>query len=299
MKPNLIILKKAFLFLLLFFNSRVNAQEPNGRFLEDTLAIGKTTQFELVFKHPSNINIFFPTDEKYFKPYGLINVQGFTTKTVNEISTDVVLYDLKSFEINRIQYLSLPVFISNGKDCTVVYSKVDSIFSLQKINDSRNVEAKSSLNFIKLDSVIDFPKILMVLGVILFGLFFIYLIFGRTINRYIKLFKLKRQHREFISSYEKLTKGEINEKKVSKALVLWKKHMQLLENKPFTTFTSKEINEELLEENLAEALKDFDMAIYANVLNIKMPDSMKVLKAIAYQTYKNRWEQLSSDLKQR
>ena len=291
-------MSKCIYCISMFITIATFGQLPVGQFKEKNIVIGKPISFILSYKHPKNQNIFFPTDPKLFEPFVLKNIIPITTFTQNGISTDSVVYEVTSFDVNQIQFLSLPVYTLNSKDCTAVFSVPDTVFCKQTIvSELSKIQPKSGMRFLKLPQIIDFPRATIGLFVLLIGFGFLYLLFGRTIRRYIRLFYLWSSHRDFEKSFDKLTLGTLNEDKIAGALVLWKKHLQMLEKRPFSSFTTKEINTRIQNPDLAEALRDIDTAIYGGVLGIKTPQAMLQLKSIAGEFYRNRWNKLSEELK--
>lgn len=49
---------------------------------------------------------------------------------------------------------------------------------------------------------------------------------------------------------------------IENAVILWKRYMEELEDKPFSTYTTKEIVEVMPNQQLAEALQHTDRIIY-------------------------------------
>ena len=85
----------------------------------------------------------------------------------------------------------------------------------------------------------------------------------------------------------------MNADNLGKALVLWKKHLQWLSKKPYSSYTTKEIIDQLPNERLEEALRGVDSAIYGGILSTQMPFAMNVLQEKAIEIYKNRRQELS------
>ena len=64
--------------------------------------------------------------------------------------------------------------------------------------------------------------------------------------------------------------------------------MERLENKPFATYTTREIVDNMPDEALAEALKNMDSIIYGQVISKNMAESLEVLKGGATRIYRNK-----------
>jgi hypothetical protein len=97
-----------------------------------------------------------------------------------------------------------------------------------------------------------------------------------------------REHASFRNAFDKLTNNDNSNQAVhtiENALILWKKYMELLEEKPFSTYTSKEILELIPNQQLAEALQHTDRIIYGQMSTSESARSTQVLAHIAKRLY--------------
>lgn len=270
-------------------------QKPQGKFIADSVEIGKPIDFVLSYRHLPTAEIFFPDTTYNFHPFELVRRNYFPTQTDSRGSVDSVVYTLVTFDIDKVQKLSLPVYVFNEQDCTAVYSSIDSVYLREMIKGSLDsLSLKTDTKFLHIEPQVNYPKLLgYILGIVAFvGL--IYLFFGKFIRKQYQLFLFSRRHNEFVSNYKKLVKGSLDDKNISKAVVLWKKHLEWLEKRPYTSYTTKEIIARLPNESLEEALKDVDTAIYGGILSTQMPFAMNVLLNTAVELYKKRREEISS-----
>ena len=76
---------------------------------------------------------------------------------------------------------------------------------------------------------------------------------------------------------------------------MWKEHLEWLEKRPYTSYTSKEIINRLPSESLEESLHDVDTAIYGGILSTQMPIAMNVLLNKAVELYRKRREELATN----
>ena len=116
-------------------------------------------------------------------------------------------------------------------------------------------------------------------------------IFGDGIKKWLRVFQLLQRDLDFSRNFNRLRRvssGKIPTVNLEKALVLWKKYMERLERKPFSSFTTKEIIDTLPDDRLAEALKAIDMAIYGGANANRAMDSLETLKNIANRSYLRR-----------
>lgn len=272
-------------------------QVPKGQFLSDSIKIGQPVQYALSFRHDAKADIFFP-DKKYnFAPFELVDSKFFPTSTNNKGSLDSIVYTLTSFEVDKVQKLSLPIYIRKTQDCTAVFASVDSVFLQEMIRSERNLKALAlykNTNIVHLEPQLNYPLIaiwtlaFLILGGIIFW------VFGKPITKQLNLYRFGRRYDEFLKLFQKLLKTSDQNKiqDIEKAVVLWKKYIERLENKPFTTFTTREILDNLKDNRLAGVLREVDATVYGGVLSEKTSESMNVLKDLATQLYQQHRQDL-------
>ena len=104
-------------------------------FSKIVLIIGDKVRMFLAAEYPSKLNILFPDSTHNFAPFEFEKRIYFPTKTTGEKSYDSVVYYLTTFEIDRFQALSLPVFQLNPMDCTVYFSRQDTILLTELVKN--------------------------------------------------------------------------------------------------------------------------------------------------------------------
>lgn len=281
--------------LLVIENSQ--AQKPVGKFQTDSIEIGRPIDYTLSYHHSPSAEVFFPDTTYNFYPFAIIRRNIFPTSTTNGVSVDSVVYTLVTFDITKNQKLGLPIYLLSKRDCTAVYSLSDSVFLKEMIKTSvDSLQLKTDTKLLPLSQQVNYPKILTYLLSLLGVFLIIYAIFGRFIRKQYRLFLFSRRHKDFQTNYKKFTRSTLDDVTIGKALVLWKKHLEWLEKRPYTSYTTKEIISRLPNERLEEALKEVDSAIYGGILSTQMPSSMEVLLEKAAELYKNRREELAASL---
>src|SRR6187551_2288953 len=122
------------LFLTLSFSlfacsTYVSAQDVKVRsgFFSDSVKIGEPSGFYLSATYPTHANILFPDSTFDFAPFEFERKKYFATETNDGRSYDSVVYYLSTFELDKIQTLSLPIFQLNPQDCTAFESNTDSV----------------------------------------------------------------------------------------------------------------------------------------------------------------------------
>src|SRR6187399_1721849 len=90
--------------------------------------IGKPVAFSLTASYPRDLQILFPDSAYNFAPYELESKEYFPTHTPDSLSYDSVVYYLTSYEVDSMQFMRLPVFVTHPGDCTEVWSPLDTIY---------------------------------------------------------------------------------------------------------------------------------------------------------------------------
>jgi hypothetical protein len=273
------------------------AQKPIGKFQTDSIELGRPIDYFLSYHHTPSAEVFFPDTTYSFYPFEIIRRNIFPTSTINGVSLDSVVYTLVTFDISKNQKLSLPIYLLSKRDCTAVYSLADSVFLKEMIKTSvDSLQLKTDTKLLPLSQQINYPKILTSLLSILGVVLIIYAFLGRFIRKQYRLFLFGRRHKDFQTNYKKYTRSTLDDQTIGKALVLWKKHLEWLEKRPYTSYTSKEIISRLPNEDLEEALREIDSAIYGGILSTQMPYSMNILLENAIELYKKRRKELAASL---
>ena len=88
----------------------------SGGFLSDSLKIGERTAFYLSARYKSDLTVLFPDSTFQFTPFEFQNKVYFPTRTEQGISHDSAVYYLTTFEVDRVQYLDLPLYVILPQD---------------------------------------------------------------------------------------------------------------------------------------------------------------------------------------
>lgn len=273
------------------------AQKPVGRFLTDSVEIGRPFYFTLSYHHDPSLEVFFPDTTYNFYPFEMVRRDFFPTSTSDNISLDSAVYTLVSFEISKTQKLDLPIYLLSKRDCTAIFSLTDSVFLKEMIKTSvDSLALKTDTKLLSVRQQINYLQIIIYFLGALGGGIVVYALFGRYIRKQYRLFLFSRKHKEFQANYKKYARATLDDVTIGNALVLWKKHLEWLEKRPYTSYTTKEIISRLPNERLEEALKEVDSAIYGGILSTQMPLAMGILLDKATELYKQRKEELAASL---
>ena len=286
--------------LLLLITQKTIAQipswtPPKGKFLSDSVKVGLPVQYALSYRHKATADVFFPDSAYNFAPFEMVKREYFNTVTDQNGSLDSVIYTLISFEVTPVQELSLPVYVRAKRDCTRVFAPMDYVILNSIIKPNVNIDSlslKKDTRLVPIAQQVNFPLIFLIIIGLLLVIGMVFWFFGKPIRRQVRLFNFKRRYDDFRKLFQRLSRGTEDAKKrlenIERAVVLWKKYIERIENKPFTTFTTKEILDNLKDNRLSDALREIDATVYGGVYSSKTIASLQVLQELAEGLYRER-----------
>ena len=278
-----------------FFANAAFAQKlsPKGTFLTDSIEIGKPVFLSLSVRHNPGTEIFFPDSSYNFAPFEILSKRTFISTTDQRGTLDSAVYHLVSFDVSPVQSLKLPVFVFQKKDCTAVFTTPDSVFLIKKnvIGFNRKTALRAETSLLPLSSQFNFSILLGSLALVIGVAGSIYWVFGQDIYKQWQLIKLQRRHLEYVRSFNRLMRNareRNNIKDAELAIIVWKNYLERLEKKPFATYTTREIVDNMPDEELAEALKNMDGIVYGQGKSSNMHVYLEVLKTGATRLYRDK-----------
>lgn len=291
--------------LFFFFGGliRTHAQDVLVRsaFLEDSLIIGDKVRMYLAAEYPSKLNILFPDSTHNFAPFEFERRIYFPTKTTGEKSYDSVVYYLTTFEIDRFQALSLPVFQLNPMDCTVFFSRQDTILLTELVKNlpdsltAENLPLKVNTAYQQVAYLLNYPLLVIILVALLVIVTFVWIVFGKKIRRHFRLKRMQRAHEKFLETYTgqvENIRAAFSSITAENALSQWKKYMEQLDARPYTKLTTRETMQLEKDESLGKNLQAIDRAIYGH--NTRIIESLEELKAFADHRFVQKVEEVKN-----
>jgi hypothetical protein len=264
----------SFLFSLSIITSSAQEVKVKGYFSSDSVKLGKPITFYLSAKYPQASNVLFPDSSFSFAPFEFQKKNFVATQTKDGFSYDSVAYTLATFEIDSLQTLKLPVFVVHPKDCTIVFSETDRVFfarTVKNLPDSVQLEKiplKTNTNYFKVSWLLNYPLLSIIIGALIVLLIVGWVIFGKRIRKYFKIKKMNKNYLSFVSQFDgsiEKAQATFTSQSTEAALLVWKKYLENLLDKPYTKYTTKEIRERESDAWLGESLSAVDKMIYANV----------------------------------
>ena len=273
-----------------------------GKFQEDSVVIGQSIHYSLYVRHPKDQEVFFPNANQNFGAFETVKREFFATKTTASGSLDSAVYTLRLFNLAPVQKLQIPIYLQQEPDCTLIYPVVDSVHLKRLLPHPERIDLDSLYQSIPIKPLTPKTDLKNVFGVgisllILAGL--IYWIFGKAITKLFKRYLLWRRHREFRRTFQRYARqvagtpvGLLN---LERAFSGWKKYVEELTQLPFTTFTSKEMLDNLADEAMEKVLNEMDSAIYGGNFSQNTTESVQYLEALATNLYEIEQEKIQKN----
>lgn len=286
---------KKLILLALFFLPVVavfSQEKPVGKFLKDKIKVGEPVRYTLSYKHPIGEDIIFPDSTYHYTPFEFIEKQYFKTVSDSVNSYDSAVYTLSTFELDSVQHLAIPVLLIENEDTTKLFALPDSIIlipSLTVLPDSIKLMETSS--YVKVDKAFNYSYFFLAISFFLLLIILFILIFGKRILKSLKIRRLRKKYFKFLVSFKEINnrvKPEDFEEPLLELYSLWKKYLQQITDKPFTTYSSKEVNRVLQNNSLKESLTEIDRGIYAHRFPDNMSKHSKALLDTAQNFYNNK-----------
>jgi len=267
-----------------------------GGFAEDSLVIGQNVNYWMAAEYPPEVEMVFPDSNADFSPFEWAGKQYFPSRLIGKQAYDSAVYTLQSFSVDPVQYFQPEAFILNNTDSNRFIVPVDSIYLTELapvVTDTTTL--KTNLDYQAVNQQFNYPLLYYILGGLVLLIILFLLIFGKQIIRYFKLRRLAKDYRKFseaLDAYVSSLKKDPSADLAEKALALWKKYQQKLDNVAFTTFTTKEILSLKFANELEGSLKSIDRAVYGNRADKNLYQEFQLIENFTLERYKKRVEQI-------
>lgn len=296
-------LRQAGIYMFFYFllSPVLFAQEVkvHGGFLSDSLKIGEQTAYYLAARYPSDLTVLFPDSTHSFAPFEYEKKEYFLTSTQEGVSRDSAVYYLTTFEVDRVQFLRLPVYVVQADDSTAVQTAADSVLIIQLVEQvpdtvsAEKLPLKMNTAYQEVHYDLNFWLIVISVAVLLVLTIVVWLVFGKRIRRYFKARRLQKNHAEFLERYAQLLKQlqtAFSSLTAESALVTWKRYMEQLESRPYTKLTTRETLKLVKESRLSEDLGRIDKAIYGHDTAVLQP--LENLKRFADEQFRKKMKEV-------
>ncbi|MBF9144088.1 hypothetical protein [Hymenobacter properus] len=270
-------LSMTFCFLTFWFIQPVLAQTgslpvPQGRFLKQTVLVGEPLDYELRYEHAPGLEVVFPDSLAAFAPFEYAGKTYYPTRTRRGVSLDRTVYHLRTFRLDSVQTLALPVAVLQGPDTLSVLPPPSRVRLRRTAPTTVGEELpalRQNLALVPVEPVFNYPYwIAGALAVLLLAAGSATL-FRRRLTRRYQAYKLRKNHGYFLAQFARhverfdLSRSATN---VERAVVLWKNYLAGLENSGLNSFTTREIVAYFENDaDVRKALTATDKVIYGNL----------------------------------
>lgn len=291
-------MKKLILICILFSNNIFSQEiDYNIFFKEESVKIGDSITLISTLKYPKNIEIIQPDSSYKFIPFEFLDKIVFESSSSNNIIFDSTIYILQTFELDSIQSIYLKSYIINTSDSLEILSNTDKIRTISLVNE-KNSKTKTNTLLEKINSIFNSKKFSIITGVIFSVLVLIYLLFRKKINKYFKIKRIKSETDFFKNEFDTILSSYLNTndiKFLENLLLKWKRFMEKLSKKPYSSSTSSEIS--LFNKNIKsiKTLKEIDRCIYSENEFIIDKNKLIILRDESINLSKNYINQLKNE----
>lgn len=247
---------------------------PQGRFRQATVRVGEPLDYELRYAHDPALEVVFPDSLAGFGPFEYAGKTYYPTRTRRGISLDRAVYHLRTFRLDSVQTLALPVAVLQGPD-TLRVAPPPSRVRLRRTaaplppGTAALPPLRQHLALEAVPPAFNYPYWLAGL---LAGLLLLAggaALFRRRLGRRYRAYKQRKNHGYFLAQFARhverfeLSRSATN---VERAVVLWKNYLAGLENSALNSFTTREIVAYFENDaDVRQALSTTDRVIYGNL----------------------------------
>jgi hypothetical protein len=251
--------------------AQTNPDELTSRFRRPAIRVGEVVDYELSFRHAPTQEVIFPDSTADFAPFEFVGKTYLPTRTRRGRSLDRTIYHLRTFALDSVQGLSLPITLLQGRDTLLVPAPEARVRLLRTAPVPENAEPpvlRQNTQLAPVRAEFNYPYWLAGAGLAaLLGLGLV-LGFGQHLRRRYQRYKLRKNHAYFLAQYARHVERFTLSRSLSnmeRAITLWKNYLSVLENNTINSLTTKEVVAHYQSDaDLSMALRIADRVIYAN-----------------------------------
>jgi hypothetical protein len=266
--------------------------KPKGVFMKDSLALGERITYALSIRHSTDVQVLFPDSTYDFKNLQFLKKTYFPTLTDAQSSLDSAVYEFTIFDIAPYFTLQMPIYILDQGDSLLINTELDSVFLREVVSaEIDTLDFKTDTKETPLPIYFNYPYLVMGVFIFFVVILGIWGLLGKQIRKVYSLFQFRARHQIFLNDFSRLLtriKNRENIADIEKIISIWKKHLEFLVEKPFSSYTSKEISRAIPDQSLASSLKNIDRALYGKEFSEELGNSLNKLRQIAVQQFEKR-----------
>ncbi|WP_345110646.1 hypothetical protein [Hymenobacter algoricola] len=247
------------------------ADELSGRFRRPATHVGELIDYELSYRHSPTQEVIFPDSTADFAPFEFVARIYQPTRTRQGRSLDRTVYRLRTFALDSVQRLSLPVTVLQGADTLLLPAPEATIRLTRTAPEPTGGEPpvlRQNTDLVPVKAEFNYPYWLAGAG--LLGLLALALVlgFGHRLRRRYQRYKLRKNHAYFLAQYARhierftLSRSLLN---MERAITLWKNYLSVLESNTINSLTTREVVAHYQDDaDVSMALRIADRVIYGN-----------------------------------
>jgi len=249
---------------------------PQGRFRRPTTRVGEPLDYELRFEHDPALEVVFPDSTAAFAPFEFVGKTFYPTRTRRGRSLDRAVYHLRTFQLDSVQTLALPVLLLRGADTLLLPTaparvRLRRVATVRYVGGGKLPALRQNLRLRTVEPVFNYPYWLAGTALLggLLGLGAV--LFHQRLRRRYRAYRLRKNHGYFLAQFARhaerfeLSRSTAN---VERAVALWKNYLASIEENALNSFTTREIVSYFDDDNdVRRALGTTDKVIYGNLLS--------------------------------
>ncbi|UOQ52448.1 hypothetical protein [Hymenobacter cellulosivorans] len=252
--------------------STTDEDPPRSRFMRPSTRVGELIDYELSYAHAPSLEVIFPDSTAEFKPFEYVGKTFYPTHTQRGQSIDRTVYHLRTFALDSVQRLSLPVTILRGNDTVTVTSTGTAVRLLRTATvlgaSSEAPVLQQNTTPLPVPTQFNYPYWLAGTGALALVLGGFFVGFRRTLRLRYQRYRLRKNHVYFLAQYARhierftLSRSLTN---MERAITLWKNYLTGLEDNTINSLTTREIVAHYQNDHdVNTALRITDRVIYGN-----------------------------------
>jgi hypothetical protein len=245
---------------------------PAGRFLRPGVRVGEVLEYELTYRHAPDLAVIFPDSAADFAPFEYVSRRYYPTRTRRGRSLDRAIYRLRTFRLDSVQTLSLPVTILRGRDTLLLQTRPAQVRLVRVlpagVAPGSLPVLRQNLQLQPVAQQFNYPYWLAGLASVLLLAGGLVLGFRQSLRRRYRRYRLRKNHAYFLAQYARhverftLSRSLTN---MERAITLWKNYLSTLEDNNISSLTTREIVAHYQNDaDVGLALRLTDRVIYGN-----------------------------------
>lgn len=280
---------------------------PQGRFQRPAVRVGEILEYELTYRHAPGLEVIFPDSAADFAPFEYVGRRSSPTRTRRGHSLDRTVYRLRTFSLDSVQRLRLPITVLRGADTLTIPTAPATVRLVRTAPPQPAGQVpvlRQNTHLQVVEPEFNYPYWLAGLAAVLVVAGSVVLGFRRGLRLRYRRYRLRKNHAYFLAQYARhverftLSRSLTN---MERAITLWKNYLSALENNTINSLTTREIVAHYQDDaDVRLALRLADRVIYGNQFSEDDTETdlaFVLLRDFAERRYALVMEKLTADRK--